>query len=325
MNDFPIVDISPFYSGNGVEKRELAKQVDSICRETGFLAITGHRINKATIDSAWNSARRFFDLPVEEKLKNKALEGGNPYGYIPFAVEALAKSRGQDTPPDLKETLNMGPLQRPDNLGDTPGAKFTYSPTLWPENPPELKDAFISYFRELSDLGANIMKIFALALDLPENYFDRYLDSPASAMRAINYPENRNPPKKGQQRAGAHSDYGSLTILLPEEGSCGLEIFTPRGEWQEVPVIPGAFVVNIGDMLSTWTNGRWVSTLHRVKVSENSVEILPRRQSMAFFHMPNWDTEIACIATCLEEGEKPKYPPVTAGAYLMAKFQSTVE
>ncbi len=325
MNDFPVVDISPYFNGSSNVKRELAKRVDSVCRETGFLAITGHQVNKAAINAAWNSAREFFDLPLEEKLKTKALDGSNPYGYIPFAVEALAKSRGEDTPPDLKETLNMGPLERPKNLEDAPGAKFTYSPTLWPENPPELKSAFISYFKELSNLGADMMRIFALALDLREDYFDGYIDTPASAMRAINYPENHNPPKKGQQRAGAHSDYGSLTILLPEEGSGGLEIFMPSGKWQEAPVVPGAFVVNIGDMLATWTNDRWVSTLHRVKAPEDTTEIVPRRQSMAFFHMPNWNAEIACIPTCLEEGERPKYPPVSAGAYLMAKFQSTVE
>ncbi len=324
-NAFPILDISPFFDGSKEEKDNLARQVDEVCREIGFLAIKGHRVSEETINAAWNAAHRFFDLPLEEKLKTKALDGGNPYGYIPFAVEALAKSRGEDTPPDLKETLNMGPLECPENLTDDPGAKFTYSPTLWPENPIELKNAFIAYFKELNSLGANIMEIFALALNLPQNYFKCYIDKPASAMRAINYPENRNPPKKGQQRAGAHSDYGSLTILLPQENSGGLEILDPQGEWQEIPVVPGAFVVNIGDMLSTWTNDRWVSTLHRVKAPENNIEIVPRRQSMAFFHMPNWDAQIACIPTCLEEGETPKYPAVTSGNYLMAKFQSTVE
>jgi len=116
-------------------------------------------------------------------------------------------------------------------------------------------------------------------------------------------------------RAGAHSDYGSLTILLPQAGSRGLEVLTPNGDWRAVPPVEGAFIVNIGDLMARWTNDRWVSTLHRV--ANDGAEAA--RQSLAFFHQPNWHAEI----TCLIDGARAKYPTVKSGPYLMAKFQST--
>ena len=132
-------------------------------------------------------------------------------------------------------------------------------------------------------------------------------------------------PKPGQLRAGAHSDYGSLTILRADSAAGGLEIFNPQKQWQPVPSIPQGFIVNIGDLMARWTNDRWVSTLHRVVNPPPASTGSARRQSVAFFHQPNWDAEITCIPTCLAPGEKPKYPPVRSGEYLMQKFHSTVK
>ncbi|WP_292329531.1 2OG-Fe(II) oxygenase family protein [Mesorhizobium sp.] len=126
-------------------------------------------------------------------------------------------------------------------------------------------------------------------------------------------------------RAGAHTDYGSLTILLPQPGSRGLQIVTPGGEWAEVPPVPGAFVINIGDLMARWTNDRWVSTVHRVVNPPAQQGGKDRRQSMAFFHQPNWDAEIAVLDACLSEGEAPKYEPVRSGPYLMGKFKATTK
>jgi isopenicillin N synthase-like dioxygenase len=174
----------------------------------------------------------------------------------------------------------------------------------------------------MEDLAARIMKVFARALGLPEGFFASMIDHPVSAMRALNYPEQTIAPKPGQLRAGAHSDYGSLTILLPQPGSGGLQIQTPRGEWREIPSIPDAFVINIGDLMAQWTNDYWVSTVHRVANPEGAARA--RRQSLAFFHQPNWFAEIACLDVCLKDGETPKYEPVLSGPYLMNKFRSTV-
>jgi isopenicillin N synthase-like dioxygenase len=140
-------------------------------------------------------------------------------------------------------------------------------------------------------------------------------------MRALNYPQQTAAPRAGQLRAGAHTDYGSLTILLSEPGSGGLEIYTPEGEWLAVPCVPGAFIINIGDLLARWTNDRWVSTLHRVVCPPPGERGSNRRQSIAFFHQPNWDAEISCLPSCLAPGAKAKYATVTSGVHLREKFR----
>ena len=120
MSTFPVFDLSQFTNAPPTEKKSLGHQVDEICRQTGFLAITGHGIPDETITRAWNSARAFFDLPIEKKLAVKMRYEGYPYGYSPLQSEALAKSKGEDTPPDIKETFNIGPLTLPPHTGNEP-------------------------------------------------------------------------------------------------------------------------------------------------------------------------------------------------------------
>lgn len=323
--DFPVFNLGQFDEANGTEKIRLAGEVDRICRETGFLAISGHGVSPGTIDGVWQATRSFFDLPIEEKSKAAAPYPGYPYGYLGEGSEALAKSRNIDTPPDIKESFNGGPSHIPPGLTDPQALEFCYAETIWPPERAGFKSAWQDYYSSMDDLAGRIMRLFAAALDLEATFFDRFIDQPISALRALNYPHQDMPAEPGQLRAGAHSDYGSLTILLPQPGSGGLEIFTPDGQWQAVPPIPDAFVINIGDLMARWTNDRWKSTLHRVVNPELAAGQSSRRQSLAFFHQPNWDAEIACLETCLEPGAAAKYAPVRSGPYLMSKFQSTVE
>jgi len=228
MSNFPIVDLSAFANASPAEKKSLGRTVDEICRQTGFLAITGHGIPDDTIARAWNSARAFFDLPVEKKLAVKMRYEGYPYGYSPLQSEALAKSKGEETPPDIKESFNIGPLTVPPHTGDEPFADFRYATNIWPSEPAGFEQAWSDYYRALGVLAAKIMQVFAVALNLPENFFAAAVDDPISAVRALNYPHQNVAPKPGQLRAGAHSDYGSLTILRADSAVGGLEIFNPQ-------------------------------------------------------------------------------------------------
>ena len=325
MPEFPVIALSEFTGAPKRTRQALARRVDEICRQTGFLALVGHGVPGEVLAGAWNAARRFFDLPMEKKLEVKMPYVGYPYGYSPLQAEALAKSLGDETPPDLKESFSIGPLDQPPHAGDDPDADFRFASNLWPKEPAEFTGAWSAYYRAMSQLAARIMQVFAVALGLSENFFDHVIDHPISAMRALNYPHQSAAPKPGQLRAGAHSDYGSLTILLSEPAPGGLEIYTPDHKWLAVPVLPGAFIINIGDLMARWTNDRWVSTLHRVVNPPLDHRGSTRRQSIAFFHQPNWEAEISCIPTCLAPGEKAKYPPVRSGAHLMEKFHRTVE
>jgi isopenicillin N synthase-like dioxygenase len=165
----------------------------------------------------------------------------------------------------------------------------------------------------MENLASRIMVAFAVALNLPDDFFEDYINHPISALRALNYPATDDASLPDQQRAGAHTDYGSLTILLPQAESQGLQVALPDGGWLDVPTPEGAFVINIGDLMARWTADRWVSTLHRVVAKPNQ----PARQSLAFFHQPNWDAVITPL-----DGSN-KYENVLSGPYLMEKFKST--
>lgn len=324
MSDFPVIDLAAFEQATEEGKRQMGREVDRICRASGFLAVRNHSIPDEVIANVWSKARDFFDLPYEIKDQARAPYPGYPYGYLGPGAEALARSRGEDSPPDLKESFNGGPLAAPEGLTDEEALNFCYAPTIWPTDPQGFRGAWEAYYTAVTDLAARIMRVFAVALDLPEDYFEAFIGQPISALRALNYPALDRPPPAGQLRAGAHTDYGSLTILLPQPGSKGLEIMTPEGTWREVPPVDGAFVINIGDLMARWTNDRWVSTLHRVVNVAPEEGGLERRQSLAFFHQPDWFAKIETLPSCLAPGEVPKYEPVLSGPYLMGKFRKTV-
>ena len=224
--------------------------------------------------------------------------------------EALAASKGEKTPPDLKESFNGGPLNIPENIADPHAYEFCYQPTLWPALE-GFKMAWCNYYEAMENLAQRIMAAFAEALDLSSSYFDTFISQPISALRALHYPPTGVHAHVGQQRAGAHTDYGSLTILLPESGRSGLQI-SHEGVWVDVPAPEGCFVINIGDLMEHWTSGRWVSTLHRVVARPNQ----PSRKSLAYFHQPDWEAKITPIS-----GQSEK--SVVSGPYLMNKFKST--
>lgn len=324
MSAFPVVDLAAFERADEESKRQIGREVDRICRASGFLAVKNHGIAERVIHDVWTQAHDFFDLPYTVKDQSRAPYPGYPYGYLGPGSEALAKSKGVDSPPDLKESFNGGPLSVPDGLTDDEALNFCYAATIWPEAPRSFRPAWEAYYAAVTDLAARIMRVFAVALDLPEDYFQSFIGAPISALRALNYPQLDAPPPPGQLRAGAHTDYGSLTILLPQSGSKGLEIMTPEGAWREVPPVDGAFVINIGDLMARWTNDRWVSTLHRVVNVAPQDGGLARRQSLAFFHQPDWFASIETLPSCLAPGETPKYEPVLSGPYLMGKFKKTV-
>jgi len=162
------------------------------------------------------------------------------------------------------------------------------------------------------------MMVMAVALELPADYFQTLIDQPITSMRALHYPAIDGDAATNSLRAGAHSDYGTLTILRTDDVS-GLEIRQGDGSWAGITPEPDMFVVNLGDSIEQWTNNRWRSTVHRVA----RTDIAPR-QSFAFFHMANWDATNECLPTYRPEDQAPRHTPVQAGPWLMRKFTSTV-
>jgi len=319
----PTVDLAAFLAGTKNERRHIADQVDEICRSIGFLIIRQHDVPIKISDAAWSSARTFFDLPVERKLAARSADPGCPRGYFPVEEESLARTRGVATPPDLKEAYSSGPLHAPAGHATSDEFKFFYGENIWPTEPENFRENWTNYYLAMERLGSQIMQLLAAALHLDDQYFVAFHTHHLSALRALNYPSTSAPLLPEQQRAGAHSDYGSVTILKPDPFVGGLEVQLPSGEWVSAPNVSDGFIVNVGDLLARWTNDRWISTLHRVSNATGpSDEPTPRRQSIAYFMNPNYDAEISAIPTCLGEDEIAKYLPVLAGEHLIKQFNA---
>jgi isopenicillin N synthase-like dioxygenase len=317
----PTINLEAFIVGTAAEQRTIAAEVDEICRTTGFLVIERHGLPDPVITEAWTQVSAFFDLPLAEKLKSRSPDPTCPRGYFPMAAESLARSLGVETPPDLKESFGIGPLSPPGTPIPSDDLDFHYGPNLWPAEPGGLRPALTRYFTELQALGSRVLRLFAAALDLPHDYFERFHTDPMCALRCIRYPAQDGPVATDQRGAGEHSDYGSITLLKPDPAVAGLEIRLPSGRWAAAPLVQDAFIVNIGDMMARWTNDRWVSTRHRVVAPGGSQG---NRQSIAFFHNTSYDASIECIPTCSNATNPPRYAPVEAGQYLYERFTSAV-
>lgn len=308
--DFPRFNLECFEKSEGLDRRKRSKELDKMCSETGFLLLEGHGVSQKIILDQWTIVSAFFSSPLKIKREVQVPFIGYPYGWIGPDQEALAASKGEETPPDLKESFNGGPLTIPKNIKDPAAYKFCYQPTLWPKID-GFRKIWETYYTAMEDLAKRVMAAFAEALGLKSSYFDSFIDNPISALRALHYPTTTDAIIEKQQRAGAHTDYGSLTILLPQVGTTGLQI-KKNNSWIDVPALEDCLVINIGDLMELWTAGRWVSTLHRVIARPNQ----PQRKSLAYFHQPNWDSIIKPINSGI-------YGSVVSGPYLMDKFKST--
>lgn len=299
--------------------------LDRACRTVGFFRIPFDVVDRSITERAWDDAARFFALPEDAKSAVAFPEAGYPYGYSRFAREALAASTGAPSVADLKESFSVGPdclgpiIDLTDSSLAGPGEAWLRSPSLWPAAPSSMQASWTAAFRAFSDVARELLSMMARALDLPAKHFEPLVNRPGSAMRVNYYPAIDGPTPAGVLRAGAHSDYGTVTILRTD-GVPGLEVQRLDGTWTPVVDEPDTFVVNLGDSIAQWTNDRWRSTMHRVTPVMRERE----RMSMAFFHMANWDARIECLPTCLQPGEEPRHQPVLAGPWLMSKFHKTV-
>ena len=234
----PIINMEPFLKGGTADIQRVASEVNRACEEIGFLTVVGHGVPMNTIRSMEELTRQFFDQP--EAIKNEiVMTEDYPYGYSGFLQEKLSKGAGDKNAfADLKESFCIGPYNP---LAGMPAIR-------WPSKPAELATAWLNYYKSMEVLASNILQMFALALGMPRNFFEDKINKHRSALRALNYPEQTTPPAPGQLRAGAHTDYGSVTILL-QDAVGGLQVVTKNGQWQDVPYIPDAYVINLGDLV----------------------------------------------------------------------------
>jgi isopenicillin N synthase-like dioxygenase len=319
----PVIDIAAMGSSpvSTAARREVVRQVAGACEEIGFFAVTGHGVPAAVIADVIAQSYAFFDLPLAEKLAVRRPRPEQNRGYIGPGEERLARLRGDETPPDLKELYTIGPFDTPPTPYFTgPAAYPSFAPNLWPARPSGLRPALQAYWRELERVARTLCRIAAGAFELGPEFFDDKVDKHISQLRIMHYPPPEAAPLAGQLRAGAHSDLSMMTLLYSDNDIGGLEVMDRAGRWVPAPVIEGAFIVNVGDLLMRWSNDRWRSTLHRVVNPPQASNDVSRRLSIGMFFIPNYD---AIVAPIPRFGEVPKYAPITVADYRTSRFAST--
>ncbi len=312
----PVIDLAPAH--DPATRPHVAAEIDRACRTSGFLVIDGHGVDPDLIERLHDVTLELFSRPDDWKARWDA--PADHLGLRGFYRVPSYVSAGEDvaTAPDVCELFTMSRLGEPGvaagaGLGD---AIDRYGmPNIWPDEPPALRAVWLEYYAAMERLAGDLMRLFALGLGLDEHIFDDAIAEHITNLTANYYPPVEHDPLPNQYRKGPHSDWGTLTILY-QDGTGGLEVVDRRTDgWIDVPVIPGTFVVNIGDLMARWTNDQWKSTKHRVRVPDAERRAIPR-VSIPFFHHPNYDALIECLPGCSTEADPAKYPPVTSGEYL---------
>ncbi len=305
--EIPVIDMAD-------EPAQVVRRIGGACRDTGFFYVANHGVPEALIAQAFAEAKRFFALPSKQKAEIAIEKSASHRGWFSIGGENLDPAK-QGQAGDLKEGIKIGRDLSPEHplvRAATP----LHGPNQWPDLP-GWHAVMQEYYGAMEALGRRLMQAFASALGLEPNYFDRWLTTPMTTLGPLRYPPQRGRISEARLGAGAHTDYGCLTILA-QDNAGGLQIRDRAGRWVEAPPLPGTFVVNIGDMMERWTNGVFTSTRHRV-INISGLE----RYSLPFFFDPDFVAPVECLPTCLAPGEAPKFPPTTAGQYLLDRISAS--
>lgn len=311
MKHIPIVDLQGSLDADAPAAQQRARELFEALSQIGFAYIAGHNVAPATREAAFAASRDFHASTLAQK-QSLAINAFHR-GYMGMASSTIVTSTvAKVTRPNMSESLMLMHELPPDDPGLLAGLPMQ-GPNQWPDWLPGFKPAMLAYVREVDALGRHIVRLIALALGLPATALDHHFDHPTTFLRALHYPPQ--PPAEDEQIGSApHTDYGIIT-LLAQDDSGGLQVRPRGGDWIEAPPIPDTYVLNVGDMLQRWTNGRLVSTPHRV-INRSGGD----RYSLPYFLDPSMDTLIECLPTCTDADHPPQHPPVRYGDYLLERL-----
>jgi isopenicillin N synthase-like dioxygenase len=303
FRSIPVIDVSGLFSPDPAARGRTARRIGRAARDVGFLYIVGHGLDERLFDGLLATARDYFARPMEAKLANHIGRSSNHSGYVPEGEEVFYGGKI-----DRKESYDVN-LDAPHLAGVAP----LLGPTQWPDDA-AFKAAVSGYYAAVAALARRLFGAFAIALGLEESFFEPYLTAPPSQLRRIHYPFDPS-TAADSEGIGAHSDYECFTILRGT--TPGLEVMNGDGRWIDAPPLPGAFVVNIGDMLEAWSNGVFVATSHRVR------RVGEERYAFPFFAACDYFTEVEPLASLVGADRPAAYGRIVAGEHLFAQTART--
>ncbi|KAK7358377.1 hypothetical protein VNO77_00304 [Canavalia gladiata] len=305
------IDLS---NSNTNQSVSLLKQA---CTDSGFFYLVNHGISQDLVDEVFAQSKKLFTLPLQEKMK--LLRNDKHRGYTPLFDE-LTDPENQ-LQGDYKEGYYIGVEVAED---EPDSHKPFYGPNVWPAPDilPEWRETMEKFQFQALEVGKAVAKLVALALDLDASFFDKpeILGEPIAITRLLHYQDQILDPSQGLYGAGAHTDYGLITLLATDDVP-GLQICKDKDVkpqiWEDVAPLKGAFIVNIGDMLERWSNCVFKSTLHRV------IGYGQERYSIAYFLEPGHDCLVECLPTCKSDSNPPKFAPIYYRDYLSLRYKET--
>lgn len=314
FTNIPVVDVSALADGAAPEARAACvAALNDALTTSGFAYLAGHGIPREAVERVRAQSKAFHALPLEEKMALKINEAHR--GYMPFSSSTIVTSSvAKVTRPNQSESLMVMHEVSPEapQWGEP-----MQGPNQFPADMPELKEAAYDYMAQMTALGARLAGGLAEALGLERDWFDGFFADPTLFLRLLHYPEQKD--EEELFGSAPHTDYGFITILAQDDVG-GLEVKNRHGDWIPAPPIPDTFVMNVGDILARWSNGRFVSTPHRVRnLSKRD------RYSQPFFYDPSMRALVACPEAMLAKGEAPRSEPVLYGEYLMERLNKNYD
>jgi isopenicillin N synthase-like dioxygenase len=312
----PVIDLAGTFQSDAPARHAAAQSMHRACRESGFFYIANHGMPDDLLTAQFAAARRFFDLPLADKLAILMKQSPTTAGYEPVGGQILDSqdADAEKAPPDLKESFYCGRELVPEH----PYALKKWrglGHNQWP-NLPGFRAQTMAYYEAMCGLGDHLLSLLAQSLDLPPGWFASAFQWPGATLRFIKYPPQPRDASFNQIGAGAHTDWGGITILA-QDSSGGLEVQTVAGNWIEATPIEGTFVINLGDLMARWTNGVYASNMHRVKNNRSGGD----RYSLPFFYSPRADAIIAPIETCVTAEFPRRFETCTASEHMTEMFR----
>ena len=308
MHNIPKADLNEFLSGNSIRKAAFVKKIGTAFQEIGFLALKGHFLEDKLQDALYKQIHSFFKLSNKIKSSYEIKGGGGQRGYTGFGKEhAAGRSVG-----DLKEFWHFG-----QDVQSKPFLKNIYPENIIVKELENFNKIGNLVFLKLEKTAKIILQALAIYLKLDQQYFDEFIDSGNSILRAIHYPPIKEAPKEAE-RAAAHGDINLITLLIGAQGS-GLQVLNRQNQWIDAIAKPDELMINIGDMLSRLTNNLLPSTIHRV-VNPPKETWGNSRYSLPFFMHPIPQMPLNCLPQTVDKNNLKKYEDILAGEFLFQRL-----